>query len=63
MIGIIFNYVEKGVAEDTVNNIKSVVNEDDGVPQKHKGKLKNATNLDDAIGDSGATPTKIVKKH
>jgi hypothetical protein len=38
MIGIIFNYVEKGVAEDTVNNIKSVVNEDDGVPQKLKGE-------------------------
>ncbi len=36
MIGIIFNYVEKGVAEDTVNNIKSVANEDDGFLQKIK---------------------------
>jgi hypothetical protein len=45
MIGILFNYVKKGVAEDTVNNVKIVVDADArGSPAASKeGRRQTAT--------------------
>lgn len=48
MIGILFNYAKKGVAEDTVNNIKHVTTE-------YQSEEEKKPSVD---ADSGATPSK-----
>ncbi|TNV79334.1 hypothetical protein FGO68_gene9422 [Halteria grandinella] len=53
MIGILFNYANKGVAEDTVNNIKQVVSTD---CESEEEKMKKGGKA--LISDSGATPSK-----